>query len=371
MTTLDQSTRLDAAGIDETVDAVADYLAGENYRHDDALRLRLALDTMLVAWRDAGLDGNECAVSAERHMMRRTLDVSVRNVTPEIRERIERNDDSDGFFAQVVNSMGVDWAVSYEGTSVHAQVPLPRKRVKGAVSTLLAIGLAIAVHFLLFLLPLFIFLATLRLLGSIEFVKVPPFIYAFFAAIAAMTAFSAICFMLAHLKSRKGYHALLRACNPGAVIAFVTTSSAAAYWTCDTHMKEDLKVDRAFVDFALPLGIPLYQPGYAQYLLCLVAFVIAYQGDMLTLETLLIAVVSCTLLGVATPPVPGGMLMVYTALFTQMSFGLEPLALIVSVDLVADAVCTSSKMLTLPLQILLASCKEEKKEGQKTHAVHD
>ena len=46
--------------------------------------------------------------------------------------------------------------------------------------------------------------------------------------------------------------------------------------------------------------------------------------------------------------------MVYTALFTQMGFGLEPLALIMAVDFISDGLSTGSKMFTLPLQILLA-----------------
>ena len=111
---------------------------------------------------------------------------------------------------------------------------------------------------------------------------------------------------VARVRTGRSVGTLLRACAPGALIALTTTSSAAAYWTCAAHMEDDLGLEHIAVDFSLPLGIPLYQPGYTQYLLCITAFVTAYEGGMLTPSTLILAVVFCTLLGIATPPVPGG-----------------------------------------------------------------
>lgn len=204
------------------------------------------------------------------------------------------------------------------------------------------------------LLPLFIFLAVLTLLTTINVEQLVPFAYAFLAAVGAMLVFDILYVVIACIRTGKSIGTILHACAPGALIALTTTSSAAAYWICAKHMEDDLGLEHNTVDFSLPLGIPLYQPEMAQYLLCMIAFVTVYEGGMPTLSTLIIGIVFCTLLGIATPPIPGGALMVYTALFTQMGFGLEPLALIMAVDFISDALTTGSKMFALPLQILLA-----------------
>lgn len=60
-----------------------------------------------------------------------------------------------------------------------------------------------------------------------------------------------------------------------------------------------------------------------------------------------------------------GPLMVYTALFIQMGFGFEPLTLIMAVDFISDGLATGSKMLTLPLQILLVQRALKKDAGNK------
>ena|GEM_PF-4318684 len=448
---------------------MADYLAQEKYKHDDALRIRLSIDMMLLKWRDAGLDGHPCRVGLEKHMMQRTLVVTAQGVTPEIRSAIEDLDDSDGFFSQVLNTMGLDWSTIFDDDVVYAQIPLPRRHMSGMKSTLLAIMFAIVADLILLvvpqearsfvmdsfvdpiyttivgalsaivgpfifislvssivgmgslkrlkttggvlirrllltcflacciaavmvdaifgldvssesagtggirsivdvvlgivptnlvdpflkgntlqivflgvllgvallalsrevpavtklvlefdliirwvlglvllLLPLFIFLAVLRLAATIDVQQVIPFSYAFLAAVSAMLIFDALYVAIARMRTGTSVGAILRACGPGALIALTTTSSAAAYWTYATHMEHDLGLAHNTVNFSLPLGIPLYQPGYAQYLLCLIAFVTAYEGGALTPSTLIVGIVFCVLLGIATPPVPGG-----------------------------------------------------------------
>lgn len=104
---------------------------------------------MLLKWRDAGLAGCPCKVEVEKRILQRNLVVTAQGMTPQIRAEIENSEDSDDFFSHVLNEMGVDWAIAFDGTTVSARIPLPRRRMSSVQSTLLAIALAIVAHLIL------------------------------------------------------------------------------------------------------------------------------------------------------------------------------------------------------------------------------
>lgn len=209
--------------------------------------------------------------------------------------------------------------------------------------------------------PLFVYLATLELLMSVDLAQIAPMLPALLVSLASSLVFVAVLMILAHVKSGKPYSVLFSACLPPATIALTTVSSTAAYGTCEASLKNRLKVDVSFIDFALPLGIPFSQPGSIIYLFSVVAFMTVSQGGSLDPTTLVIAALCSVLLSVAAPPVTGGLLMVYTALCAQMGLGAESLALLIALDVFTDSLATGMKMLTLPLQILISSCNLEKK----------
>ena len=212
-----------------------------------------------------------------------------------------------------------------------------------------------ALTLVLKLVPLLIFLSVTKLVVNLDVSTLVLLAYAVGGLLVSLLVFCLAVFIVARVKTGLGFSTLLSACAPGALIALTTASSAAAYWTTATNSEKILKLDRRLVEFTLPLSIPLNHFSFSQWLFFVLAFATVYQGGTFTPETLIIAIILCSVLGMAAPPVPGGALAVYTALFTQMGFGLEALPIIISIDFIVDAVITGAQLLITPLQILLTA----------------
>ena len=210
------------------------------------------------------------------------------------------------------------------------------------------------------LMPIFIFLATLQIVRSFDPSQVMPLLRMFLAIIVSVAilvvghAFVTVTRTGVNLKTLAG------ACVPGAIIGFLTTSSPTTVPTIKEHLVSDLKVAPEFVDLAVPIGIALEQPAGAQVFLCCAAFGAAFSGRAMAPEELLMALIICYLLNMATPPVPGGPLLVYTVMFAQLGLSVDAAAIVVALNFLTDMIETGVSMLTMPAEILLISKLDDK-----------
>lgn len=528
MARLERTFTLDDRGTDGAIEAVAQYLEDGDYSHDDAVRLRLSFDAMLMSWRAAGLDGHECTVCEEKSTLRRRISVTVKGLTPATESALAAYDRTTDFFAQTMGTLGLEWTTDITPGRILAEIPLPKKSLNenlvlllavvagivaflaisalpgsvgsqvtdgvltplydrivgmltgiagpyvfislvcstvgmGSVQTLKSKGKVIVTHYLLAsllalcvsmvvviaffgvqlsgssssggqfgaimgiildifpinlvdpflqnnilqvvvlgvlvgvallalgqateklaalalelqrvvswvfavllkLMPVFIFLATIQIIGSFDSSQLMPLLRMFIAI-----AVSCVLFTLGHLlvtRARTGVDlkTLFGACLPGGTIGFLTTSQAASVPAIQEHVTGDLKVSPDLANLSVPIGLVLHQPVGTQVYLCAVAFGCAFSGRVLTPQDLLMAFVVCYLLNMATPPVPGGPLLVYAVVFAQLGLSSDAAAIVVALNFLTDMISTGASLFTLPAEILLISraSSEPGKEG--------
>ena len=65
-----------------------------------------------------------------------------------------------------------------------------------------------------------------------------------------------------------------------------------------------------------------------------------------------IAILLCTFVAVATPPVPGGAIAAYTIIFAQLGIPSEAVAIVVALDFVFDFVATAGDGAFLQLELI-------------------
>lgn len=148
---------------------------------------------------------------------------------------------------------------------------------------------------------------------------------------------------------------LVKKLLPTFLIGISTASSAAAFTTnLETCVKE-FGIPRKVANFAVPLGQVIYKPDCV---ICFLAIALCmaqnYQVDI-SVMWLVTAVLTTGLLAMATPPVPGGTLSVFTVMFAQLGIPGEAIALAVAVNSILDFVLTASGLTCQQAEILLTA----------------
>ncbi|WP_329602520.1 cation:dicarboxylate symporter family transporter [Enterocloster hominis (ex Hitch et al. 2024)] len=139
---------------------------------------------------------------------------------------------------------------------------------------------------------------------------------------------------------------------PTYLIALTTGSSAAAFAECVDCCERKLGIDRKLVDFGLPMGIVIFMPNFALWLVLFGGASAEYAGTVLTPADLLAVAVIGVFLAVAAPPVPGGAITCYTILLMQMNMPMEMLAVAAAVNVVLDFTGTAGHMLANQIELL-------------------
>ena len=123
---------------------------------------------------------------------------------------------------------------------------------------------------------------------------------------------------------------------PTSLICLTTASSAAAFSTNTRDAVNRLGIDKRVVDFGTPIGQVLYMPGFFAMLFAFEASFAESYGIPITIPWLIIAIITNVLVCFAVPPVPGGSLMGYTAVFTQLGIPLEVMGIAIAVSTILE-----------------------------------
>jgi DAACS family dicarboxylate/amino acid:cation (Na+ or H+) symporter len=102
--------------------------------------------------------------------------------------------------------------------------------------------------------------------------------------------------------------------------------------TCE----KDIGLDSAFVKFCYPVGSVMFMPATAvcmSSVLC--CFAESYNVGV-SPAWVIAAVITIALLAIATPPMPGACVLMYSILFTQIGIPSEAFLLAVAANLVTD-----------------------------------
>ncbi|MBO5474390.1 MAG: cation:dicarboxylase symporter family transporter [Lachnospiraceae bacterium] len=148
---------------------------------------------------------------------------------------------------------------------------------------------------------------------------------------------------------------LIKKLLPTYLIALTTASSAAALTTNLETCEKQLGIPKKVSDFAIPLGQVIYKPGFMVGFFPIVLCMAEYYGVSITPRFLVMSVLTIWLLAMATPPIPGGALSVFTILFAQLGIPSGAIALAVAVNSILDFFMTSVGLACLQVQVTLAA----------------
>lgn len=144
---------------------------------------------------------------------------------------------------------------------------------------------------------------------------------------------------------------------PTFIIGVTTASSVAAFGTCSSICDNKLGISKHLTSFGVPLGMVLFPPATSMYLLIICLHVADLYQTECSLLWFILAIFSATVLTVAAPPIPRGMLTCYTIMFTQLGLPTEALAIALAVDVLCDFVSTGMNMFCLQLDLVIQSAK--------------
>lgn len=144
---------------------------------------------------------------------------------------------------------------------------------------------------------------------------------------------------------------LLKKIWPPMQITLSTSSSNAAYLKTTDTCEHQLGIDPRLVRIGVPLGPTLMAICKPLTLLSIVFLGIRWYGLPLNVPTAISIVLSTYLLGIAAPPIPGGMTSVYLILLTSFGIPEEMMAIVLAFDAVIDRLGTTINQSVLMLEL--------------------
>jgi len=138
-----------------------------------------------------------------------------------------------------------------------------------------------------------------------------------------------------------GLKRFFRALLPAQIVAFSTSSSAAALPVTMKQNIEELGVSDEIANFVLPVGVTINMDATAFYQAVAAVFVAQVYGIDLTITQQLTIVLMATLSSIGSPGVPGGSIVLVIMVLTSVGLPVEGLALILGVDRPLDMLRSS------------------------------
>ncbi|MFO7853023.1 MAG: dicarboxylate/amino acid:cation symporter [Bacteroidota bacterium] len=133
----------------------------------------------------------------------------------------------------------------------------------------------------------------------------------------------------------------LKAILPAQMVAFSTSSSAAALPVNMRQNTEELDVAEEIVDFVLPVGVTINMDATAFYQSVAAVFIAQVYGIELTIAQQVTIVLMATMSSIGSPGVPGGSIVLVIMVLTSVGLPVEGLALILGVDRPLDMLRSS------------------------------
>ena len=156
----------------------------------------------------------------------------------------------------------------------------------------------------------------------------------------------------------------LKAVLPAQMVAFSTSSSAAALPVNMRQNIEELNVSEEVADFVLPVGVTINMDATAFYQSVAAVFIAQVYGIDLTIAQQLTIVLMATMSSVGAPGVPGGSIVLVIMVLTSVGLPVEGLALILGVDRPLDMLRSSVNITGDSTIANIINYSEQKRNGK-------
>ncbi|MBQ7739896.1 MAG: cation:dicarboxylase symporter family transporter [Eubacterium sp.] len=202
------------------------------------------------------------------------------------------------------------------------------------------------------LLPVFIFIVLLDMIWSGNaktFISMWRPIVAFIGVSAALFLGNLfyICF-----REKVKVNVLIKKMIPTFLIGFGTASSVAANGECAESLNRKMGLNKRFVEFGQPVGGVVFMPTTAINFMVCAIYMASYYKVNVSIMWFLLAIVICTFVAIATPPVPGGAIAAYTVIFAQLGIPGEALAIVIALDILFDFFATAFDGALMQLELI-------------------
>ena len=155
-------------------------------------------------------------------------------------------------------------------------------------------------------------------------------------SIFMMAIFYVVNFLQIAFRKKVSPVLLFKKVFPTFIILLTTASSSAAFTTNTKDAVKKLGIHKQMVEFGIPLGQVLFMPDILFVLFGMEITFATSCGIPITIPWLLIGFLTNLIVAFAVPPIPGGMLMGLTVVFTQLGIPLEMMGIALAICSITD-----------------------------------
>lgn len=167
----------------------------------------------------------------------------------------------------------------------------------------------------------------------------------------------AILFLRVLIRCKVAPRTLIKKTMPVCIQAFLTASSAATLFLNMNTCEKELGIDKKLVNFGVPMGQVIYMPGFICEQAIMMFGIAHIFGIELTWMMLLIESILAVLLSIALPPIPGGGVICFSIMMTQLGIPLEGMAIALPLEVVIDHICTGLNLSMLQFELICVGHK--------------
>lgn len=219
------------------------------------------------------------------------------------------------------------------------------------------------------LLPFFVYLSIVRMGMSGNFTEYLYFVRMILIYLLGSTIYITYQLIYVRLRTKILIRKVIKHVLPSYLIALATSSSAAAFAECNDNLKNKFHVKKRLIDFGLPLGLVMYMPDFAMWMVLSGGACLEYCNMQITPDRVLMLVIVSALLAVAAPPIPGSIMTCYAMLFAQMGIPAEMLAIASVINLIGDAFGTAGNVFANQMQLLIMASELEMLEPEAKRSI--
>ena len=202
------------------------------------------------------------------------------------------------------------------------------------------------------LLPVFLFATLVKSIWLGQMAEIMPV----WKSWVVTTALQSAAFLVMAIEICRKYSVqlstLLRKVSSTFFIALGTNSCAASVPNNYAVCAGKLGIDNKVFGFGIPIGTTIFKPSSVIRLIVLSFYMASLYQVNVSLTWFLMTVVVSVILSIAIPAIPGGTLMFFPMLFTQLGLPAQALTAMLATDIFFDAICTAFNQVSVQLALV-------------------
>lgn len=209
------------------------------------------------------------------------------------------------------------------------------------------------------MIPVFVFISIFDFVLSGSATNLQSILFPFMVISISFILVALLSAVRIRIRLKLSLSELFKKLLPTFIIAFTTASSAAAFSVNIDTCEKDLGISQKITRFGIPLGQVVFMPIAAVEYIAISMILADSYGVTITPMWIITAILVCGVLAIATPPIPGGAMSIFTVLFLQLNVPASALAIAISIDLLVDYIVTAGDLACLQEEMVLIADKTD------------